>query len=117
MLCIKREENSYQACDQRQRRDFTSKAIELTIATHGVDFCDFAFVSNNLLYPSKSKLQKRSNFYYTRGITQKHVTQSCKRAEILGPNSARIRKYKPEPEKRFKPDLDPTEARNLTIFY
>ena len=48
MLCIKREENSYQTCDQRQRRDFTSKAIELTIATQCVDFCGFALVSINL---------------------------------------------------------------------
>ena len=74
MLCIKREENSILTCGQHQQRNFTSKAIELTIATHSVDFCGFALVSNNLCYPSKSKLQKRSNLYSTRGITPKHVT-------------------------------------------
>ena len=37
----------YQVCGLRQRRDFTSKAIELTIATHCVDFRGFALVSNS----------------------------------------------------------------------
>ena len=36
----------YQACSLRQWRDFTSKAIELTITTHCIDFCGFAIVSN-----------------------------------------------------------------------
>ena len=44
-LYIKGEEN-YQACGLRQRRDFTSRAIELTITTHYFDFCGFALVSN-----------------------------------------------------------------------
>ena len=47
MLCVKQEENSYEECGLRQRRDFTSKAIELTITTHCVDFCGFVLVSNS----------------------------------------------------------------------
>ena len=65
---MKREENC-QACGLRQRRDFTSKTIELTITTHCVDF----YACEQFVIPVESKLQKRSNRHDTRGITPKHA--------------------------------------------
>ena len=66
----------YQACGLRQLRDFTSKAIELTIATHCVDFLRFCackeFVTG--LTIEKQTLKKIKNLHHTRGITPKHVT-------------------------------------------
>ena len=72
MLCIKLKGN-YQACGLRQRRDFTSKAIELTITTHCVDVLRLC-ACEQFVISIESKLETRSNRHYTRGITSKHVT-------------------------------------------
>ena len=56
MLYTKREENC-QASGLCQRRDFMSKAIELTTTTHCVDFLRFC-ACEQFVIPIESKLQK-----------------------------------------------------------